>query len=120
MCSDLHAEVLTADGVVSSVGDHPHKVLRQHKRNALPIDAELLLAMVEEVAEVDVEHLRAESGTMRAGKWERKGTLTGRASKYGYLESVERGLSVARISYNAISRPSRFFGCQFRENKMFH
>ena len=50
-------EGLALLGVVGAAGDHPQEVVGQHKRHALPADAELLLEVTQEVAEVDVEDL---------------------------------------------------------------
>ena len=43
--------------VVGSFSDHSDKVLRQNERNALSIDTQLLLAMVEEMTKINMEYL---------------------------------------------------------------
>ena len=54
---DLLCEFLAFDGVVLTPSYYANEVLCQDKRHTLPVDAKLLLAMVEEVAKIYVEHL---------------------------------------------------------------
>ncbi len=60
-CSDLLSEERALPGVVGALGDDLDEVVREHERDSLPVDAELLLPVIQKVTEVDVENLQKET-----------------------------------------------------------
>ena len=54
-------ELFGLGGLLDSFTDDDEEVLRQHEGNSLPLVTELLLLVIQEVAEVNVEQLQEEA-----------------------------------------------------------